>query len=486
MLSNCKGAHIRWQAGVRTLSDLLAIWILLVGIMVTPSLAGAADYAGASVEERFNPFLPHDALWTLVAVDMATGKKLMRAGSAKNQLLVPGSLVKLVTTGAFLDHVAGNGKPDMRTTLSHDGIIRVNELQGNLYLTGRGNPLLSADDLRVQVRELSRRWIAKVDGDLIVDAALLDARGLERKRKGAAHASAGALGLDLHTVAIAVSPTTTGKPPAVKVEPPNDAVRMAVEARTVEAGASTLRITQLDDLSFSITGNIPVGVAPVRHRFPLKEPSLYAGGALRALLRERNIALTGEVRMGRTPPKTRQLAEIKSPDLDKLLRDMNVNSLNVVADNLLLILGGERFSPPGTREKGLRAVGEFLESLGLPADEARIADGSGLQEDNRVTAGFMAAYLQKAAAKPWFNGLYDSLPRAGMDGTLRDIGFNDRRFRAKTGSLENAFALAGYGVDKGGRKLAFTFIVNHPGSTVMDMKRAGAAVMRLLSTEVFQ
>ena len=169
-----------------------------------------------------------------------------------------------------------------------------------------------------------------------------------------------------------------------------------------------------------------------------------------------------------------------------MLRDMNVNSLNVVADNLFLLLGGENFSPPGTREKGARAEKKSLEKLGLSPDRVRIADGSGLSEENRVTAEFMAAYLQKAAQKHWFPQFYETLPRAGLDGTVREIGFADERFRVKTGMLPDAFGLAGYGVDGSGRKIAFAFLVNHPGISGFDMKRAGADVMKLLAKEVFQ
>jgi len=450
------------------------------------SPAGAAEQAGISIETTVASLLPRDAVWKLVVVNLASDKELVRIGCAKTEPLVPGSLVKLITTGALLDQVAGKGKLDMRTTLSHDGMIRGNELQGNLYFTGRGNAMLAPDDLRTMTSELYRKGIRKIAGDIVVDDAFLDARGLEWKREGAAYAPAGALGLDLHTVAITVSPATTGKPPAVKVEPLNDAVRLAVEARTVETDANTVQINQLDDLSFRITGNIPLGAAPGRKRFPLRDPAIYGGGTLRTLLRERNIDLTGEVRMGQKPSKATKLAEIPSPDLAVLLRDMNVNSLNVVADNLLLLVGQERFSTPGTREKGVRVVREFLASLGLPTDGVQIADGSGLSEENRVTAEFMAAYLRKVAQKPWFPQFYETLPRAGMDGTVREIGFADERFRVKTGILPDAFGLAGYGVDGSGRKIAFAFLVNHPGITGLDMKRAGAEVMKLLAKEVSQ
>jgi D-alanyl-D-alanine carboxypeptidase len=52
--------------------------------------------------------------------------------------------------------------------------------------------------------------------------------------------------------------------------------------------------------------------------------------------------------------------------------------------------------------------------------------------------------------------------------------------------LENAYALAGYGVDAQGRDIAFAFIVNAPGVGVLPTERWGAEVLRYLSSEGLQ
>jgi len=275
-------------------------------------------------------------------------------------------------------------------------------------------------------------------------------------------------------------------PPQVTVEPPCDAVRLAVEARTVATVTNGIKVVQLDDTSYRVPGNIAADSAPLKWRFSLYDPALYAAGVLNASLKQIKVKIEGHARKGRAPGNASLLMEIEGPELHKLLRDMNFNSLNVVADNLLLLLGADEYGAPGTREKGLKAVNDFLATLGLPIGEAAIADGSGLSEENRVTARFMAEYLGKAAKKRWFRSFYDSLPRAGLDGTLREIGYKNERFRVKSGSLENTFALAGYGVDAKGREIVFAYIVDVPGATVMNLERSGAEVMRYLGTEVLQ
>lgn len=198
-----------------------------------------------------------EARWGLVTVELKTGEELIKAGNSVGEPLVPASLVKLFTTGAVLDHSARNGRPDMRTAVFHDVTIRDGMLDGNLYLRGQGNALLSAGDLQQAARKLAEQGIRTITGSIIADDMFFDTKGLERSRKGPGHAPSGALGLDLHTLAVIVTPTEPGKQPKVTIEPLNDAVRLAVEARTVATGVAGIKVAQLDDMSFRVTGNIP-------------------------------------------------------------------------------------------------------------------------------------------------------------------------------------------------------------------------------------
>lgn len=451
-----------------------AVLIFIALISCTPA------YAADDLAQRLG--LPRQARWELTAVDLETGKEIVRDGNAHDEKIVTASLVKLFTAGVVLE----NGPPDLATTILHDGEIRNGTLHGNIYLRGRGNALLTRSDLREAVKAIASKGIRRITGDIVADDTFFDTKGLERVRKGAGHAPAGALGIDLHTVAVTVIPTEPGELPKVTVEPPNDAVRLAMEGRTTATGVGNVKVTQIDDASYRVSGNIAAGSAPMKWRFALLDPAWYAAGVLKSELKQLGVVVEGKGQKGRTPDSARILTDIGAPPPETVLRDMNVNSLNVVADNLLLLLGAEKYGAPGTREKGLKVVKEFLETLGLPEGESVIADGSGLLEGNRVTAGYMARYLHKVAQRPWFSRLRDSLPRAGMDGTLRSIGYSNERYRVKSGRLENAFALAGYGVDGKGREIAFAYIVNMSGAAEVNLERSGAEMMKYLGTEVVQ
>src|SRR6266567_9376755 len=198
---------------------------------------------------------------------------------------------------------------------------------------------------------------------------------------------------------------------------------------------------------------------------------------------ERPEAFLPAAAVGRRGRGVRRLpAEVR---LQRLLRDMNVHSRNRTADRLFLRLGELRFGGEANWEKGAKAMAEFLAGLGLPAGEAILIDGSGLSRDNRVPARFVARYLVENARKPWFETFRATLPRAGLEGTVKDIGYADSRFRVKSGRLDDAFALAGYGVAPRGREAVFAFIVNVPAGKVTDRRHSKGMVVRMISHGAF-
>jgi D-alanyl-D-alanine carboxypeptidase len=210
------------------------------------------------------------------------------------------------------------------------------------------------------------------------------------------------------------------------------------------------------------------------------------GGTVQKVVTVRKaVAVKGKKRR-RSRKKIYRLArysvEIKDrQELFDILHDMNVHSRNATAQNLANSLGEQRYGSPGTRAKGNRAVCSFLNSLDLPTKEAKIADGCGLTRKNRITTHFIANYLYQVSKKPWFNSFRETLPRPGMEGTVKKIGYTDQRFRVKTGRLNDVFALAGYGVNPAGREFSFAFIVNAKKGMVSDKRHSRGELLRLLA-----
>jgi D-alanyl-D-alanine carboxypeptidase/D-alanyl-D-alanine-endopeptidase (penicillin-binding protein 4) len=126
---------------------------------------------------------------------------------------------------------------------------------------------------------------------------------------------------------------------------------------------------------------------------------------------------------------------------------------------------------PATWAGARQALAGTLTELGVPLAGVRIVDGSGLSLDGRLTAPALTAALARALdpAHPRLSGLRGWLPVAGRTGTLR-AGY--KRFharpsrcaagliQAKTGTVADAIALAGYAAGSDGSTKVFVGIVN--------------------------
>jgi D-alanyl-D-alanine carboxypeptidase/D-alanyl-D-alanine-endopeptidase (penicillin-binding protein 4) len=93
----------------------------------------------------------------------------------------------------------------------------------------------------------------------------------------------------------------------------------------------------------------------------------------------------------------------------------------------------------------------------------QLVDGSGLDHGDRASPQDVVKLLVAARQRPEFPALFDSLPIAGVDGTIYDrmrSGPARRNCRAKTGSLIGVSALSGYCTTRSGRSVAFSFLMN--------------------------
>ena len=116
-------------------------------------------------------------------------------------------------------------------------------------------------------------------------------------------------------------------------------------------------------------------------------------------------------------------------------------------------------------EQGRAAVAEVLKRLGVDDAGWALADGSGLSRTDLVTPRGLVALLAAMDRHPHAAAFRDSLPIAGVDGTLekRMRGTAaEKRVLAKTGTLQLANALAGYVTTTRGERLAFALVRQQP------------------------
>jgi D-alanyl-D-alanine carboxypeptidase/D-alanyl-D-alanine-endopeptidase (penicillin-binding protein 4) len=217
----------------------------------------------------------------------------------------------------------------------------------------------------------------------------------------------------------------------------------------------------------------------------VEEPALYTGRVFAKLLTEAGIALRGRVRRGTVPPDARLLYTHRSKPLSLILQDMNKWSNNFIAEQLLRTLGKESYGSPGTREKGLRVVQNYLGGIGIPADSYQLDDGSGQSRGNRLSAAELVSVLEAMAHNsPWQAEFMASLGLWGMDGVV------ERRFsaspargllRVKTGTLEGVAALSGYARSTEGKVRAFSLLWNGTSCSSVDLDALQAGLAAILA-----
>ncbi len=205
------------------------------------------------------------------------------------------------------------------------------------------------------------------------------------------------------------------------------------------------------------------------------EPADWFAAALKIALARHGISVSGQAR-GVTWPQTpawnasgaAKLGEVLSPPLRDLVRGFMKPSQNLEADLLLADVGEWTRSSNApawqtSEDAGLATLRKFLAAAGAPANDVHFDEGSGLSRNNLTTANATVALLQFMAKHRDAAAFVDSLPVAGMDGTLRSRLKNTAaagNVRAKTGTLRWANALSGYVTTAAGEPLAFSIMLN--------------------------
>jgi D-alanyl-D-alanine carboxypeptidase/D-alanyl-D-alanine-endopeptidase (penicillin-binding protein 4) len=179
----------------------------------------------------------------------------------------------------------------------------------------------------------------------------------------------------------------------------------------------------------------------------------------------------------KAPENAKVLGEIKSAPVTQLVDNMLNRSENTLADVLaheVAIKAGEEPNFDGAS----KAMLDVLRQNGFDVEGVVLRDGSGMSEENKMTARLLAEVLAVAASPDGkdprtakLRPLLGGLPVAGGSGTLAeryteaDSLAGKGWVRAKTGSLTGINSLAGIVLDKDNRPLVFAFLTSGTVST---------------------
>ncbi len=179
----------------------------------------------------------------------------------------------------------------------------------------------------------------------------------------------------------------------------------------------------------------------------------------------------------KAPENAKVLGEIRSAPITQLVDNMLNRSENTLADVLaheVAVKAGEEPNFDGAS----KAMLDVLRENGFDVDGVVLRDGSGMSEENKMTARLLAEVLAVAAGPDGkdprtakLRPLLGGLPVAGGSGTLADRYTEAGSVagkgwvRAKTGSLTGINSLAGIVLDKDNKPLVFAFLTSGTVST---------------------
>lgn len=145
---------------------------------------------------------------------------------------------------------------------------------------------------------------------------------------------------------------------------------------------------------------------------------------------------------------------------DTVCRRMMHQSDNFIAEQLLLMCGGERY---GLLQQA-PAIRWLRDTLWQDlANPPRWVDGSGLSRYNLVTPRYFTGVLHRLWRSQPRERLLDLFPAAGVDGTVADwrtAPDGQPYVYAKSGSMGGVYCLSGYLQTKKGRMLVFSVLHN--------------------------
>jgi serine-type D-Ala-D-Ala carboxypeptidase/endopeptidase (penicillin-binding protein 4) len=166
-----------------------------------------------------------------------------------------------------------------------------------------------------------------------------------------------------------------------------------------------------------------------------------------------------------TPVGATLLAKIESEPVSEILPMINKKSNNVMAQQLFLSIGARQRGAGDTSVKAYQEIQQWFKSRGLNFPELVMENGSGLSRTGQISAKHVAELLKDAYQHPNRDAFIDSLPIMGVDGTLK------KRMKGtsvaghahmKTGTLNNAKALAGYVEAENGETYIVAILHNDP------------------------
>ena len=471
---------------------------LALGACASFSRAGNApgpSTARAALRHSIDSMIAAPALrsasWGILIVDPVAAETLYSHNASK--LLIPASNQKLVSSSVMLEQLG----PDFRyrTTFGVRGHVAHDTLVGDLAVIGRGDPTTSnhmkkdaMQPLRDIADSLAAHGIRHVTGSVVavgnafpgpVAGATWPWDGLDASSYAGVDELLFNEGLSIVRVRAGAhagdSATVETSPAATYPRVRNSAVTVAAPVAEAADGARRpsrgfgrggpgTHLSLWHDTTaayvVALAGQVALGdsaeLVITQH-----DPDEAYVAALSEALSQRGISVARQPTAGASD-RVDTLFTVQSPPLREILPMILKPSQNQIAEVFLRTLGLER-TGVGTADSGRKVVERQFAEWKIPSDGFVVRDGSGLSRNDYLSPEAIIDILDVMRRSPNFELFRQSLPNAGVDGTIasRMKGTPaENNLHAKTGTLPMVRSLSGYVTTADGHLLEFSILCN--------------------------
>jgi len=440
-------------------------------------------------------FLPdsifNSASVSLTIADMVTGEVLYSIDPSKT--VVPASVQKLITSSAALEILGP--EYTFKTLIGYTGQINrsTGTLTGDIIIRGGGDPVLASEKFYGQygnltdtiISAIKKAGIKKIKGRIIADERVYDynpAPATWTWEDLGNYYGAGAYGLSVfdNTFRIFFRTGTRGSlPEIIRISPEIKGLNLT--SYLISEGTTDQGYVYSAPYGSNawITGKIPENRQEFALKASIPDPPMLLATMIKDSLAAASVQVTGEAATARTVNDFTDdgftaIHIIVSPPLSDIIKLLNNESVNLIAEHLLKQIGYEA-TGRGSNEAGIEAIESFMDSVGLSMTGVFIEDGSGVSPYNGTHSAFITSLIRYMVNISQNSEAFrNSLPNAGKEGTMKSF-FRDPVFsnnlQAKTGTLTRVKSFAGFFHGNSGREYAFCIIMNNfNGSTSVAIR----------------
>ncbi|EIJ35796.1 D-alanyl-D-alanine carboxypeptidase/D-alanyl-D-alanine endopeptidase [Thiothrix nivea] len=382
----------------------------------------------------------------------------------------PASTMKLVTTWTALKRLGPAYTWKTESWLR--GELKDGVLNGDLILKGYGDPFLTDESFWQLLHDLQLKGLKEVRGNLIVDNSYFslpdyNPADFDNEPTRVYNAPPSALMFNFQASRFLFeADSSTGK---VGITPFPLIPGLQLENSMVLSKGKCSKAHyrpdfEPDGAAIRVKGAYSADCGKNFVLRVMSTPEQHVFNAFRDMWRSLGGVFNGKLQTGQVREGDVLLDTHESRTLGEQIRFVNKWSNNVMARQMLLTVGAALGGAPATLDKGRIAIAGLLHEEGIDYSGMIVDNGSGLSRHARLTARQLGELLEAAWRDPYMPEFMASMPLLGEDGTLAGRFKGDDlkgRSHMKTGTLNDATAIAGYMLTRSGKRLIV--VLQHNG-----------------------